>query len=341
MPMRIPEPKQLPSGQWYIQLMVDGQRYNKAFDTPEEAAVWAVQVKTRSLEYHKSPRRMTVGEAVSRYIDSKEAVLSPSTVFGYKQILANHMAEISEIQLSDLTQERVQRWVNALSRAGKSPKTISNAHGLLSAALGLYNPDMALRTTFPQKRKQEVQIPSEGDMQAIVAEAKGTQYELPILLAAWLGLRRSEILGLRWQDINGEYLQIRRAVVRGENGPVEKGTKTTSGTRRIHLPPYLAQLIRSRPGIDGPLVPLTGQAIYKGFVRICEKAGVSHYRFHDLRHFNASIMLAEGIPDKYSMQRMGHATNNMLKTTYQHTIKEREAGYDRQIDSHFKSLFNL
>lgn len=49
-------------------------------------------------------------------------------------------------------------------------------------------------------------------------------------------------------------------------------------------------------------------------------------------------MLASGIPDKYSMKRMGHATNNMLKTTYQHVIKEREAEYDQQIDDYFKDL---
>lgn len=83
---------------------------------------------------------------------------------------------------------------------------------------------------------------------------------------------------------------------------------------------------------------MSGKAIYSGFSRICEKAGVPHYRFHDLRHTNASIMLASGIPDKYSMKRMGHATNNMLKTTYQHVIKEREAEYDQQIDDYFKDL---
>lgn len=200
---------------------------------------------------------------------------------------------------------------------------------------------MVLRTTLPQKRKQEVQIPSESDMQAIVAAAKGTVYELPILLAAWLGLRRSEILGLCWRDVDGEYLHIRRAVVRGENGPIEKGTKTTSGTRRIHLPPYLTQLIQVQPKISEHILSLTAPSVYSGFVRVCKKAGVPHYRFHDLRHFNASTLLAEGIPDKYSMQRMGHATNNMLKTTYQHTLRDRELSYDQRIDAHFESLFDL
>ena len=68
------------------------------------------------------------------------------------------------------------------------------------------------------------------------------------------------------------------------------------------------------------------------------KSGVPHFRFHDLRHVNASTMLAVGVPDKYSMKRMGHATNNMLKTTYQHTIKEKEAEYDQKTENYIESL---
>ena len=157
-------------------------------------------------------------------------------------------------------------------------------------------------------------------------------------LAVWMGLRQSEILGLTWDCVDGDTLHIRRAIVMGENGPVEKGTKTYSGTRALHLPEYLRRLLEAAPHRGQHIVRMSGKAIYSGFSRICEKAGVPHYRFHDLRHTNASIMLASGIPDKYSMKRMGHATNNMLKTTYQHVIKEREAEYDQQIDDYFKDL---
>lgn len=198
---------------------------------------------------------------------------------------------------------------------------------------------MALRTTLPQKIKPDIQIPSESELKAILTEARGTKYELPIVLALWLGLRQSEILGLTWDCIDGDKLCIRRAIVMGEDGPVEKGTKTYSGTRTLHLPEYLKELLEAAPRKGEHIVRMSGKAIYSGFSRICEKAGVPHYRFHDLRHANASIMLASGSPDKYSMKRMGHATNNMLKTTYQHVLKEREAEYDKQIDNYFENLF--
>lgn len=335
--MKIPEPKQLPSGKWRIQVMVDNQRVGRTFDTPEDAIYWAAGIKTKSKEAESSPNNLTVSASIDRYIESKSAILSPSTIAGYKKIKRNLMANIGTVKLGDLTQEKVQRWVNSLAK-DKSPKTIANAHGLLSAVLGEYRPSMTLHTTLPQKVKPDIQIPSEAEIKAILATAKGTKYELPIVLAVWLGMRQSEILGLTWDCVDGDTIHIKQAIVMGENGPVEKGTKTYSGTRAIHLPDYIKKLLDTTPHRGDHIVRMSGKAIYSGFSRICEKAGVPHFRFHDLRHTNASVMLASGIPDKYSMKRMGHATNNMLKTTYQHTIKEKEAEYDKLIDSYFEDL---
>lgn len=317
--------------------MVDGRRKGRTFDTEKEAVYWAAGIKARAKEAEKSPLSLTVTAAVDRYIESKDAVLSPSTIKGYRQVKGNLMGGIALVKIEDLTQEKVQQWVNGLARE-KSPKTVSNAHGLLSAVLKEYRPSMALRTTLPQKVKTNIQIPSEAELRAILAAARGTKYEIPIVLAVWMGLWQSEILGLTWDCLDGDTLHIRRAIVMGENGPVEKGTKTYSGTRALHLPEYLRRLLEAAPHRGHHIVRMSGKAIYSGFSRICEKAGVPHYRFHDLRHTNASIMLASGILDKYSMKRMGHATNNMLKTTYQHVIKEREAEYDQQIDDYFKDL---
>ena len=153
-----------------------------------------------------------------------------------------------------------------------------------------------------------------------------------------MGLRQSEILGLEWRDIDGDTLKIRRAIVLGEDGPTQKGTKTYSGTRPLHIPAYIRELLDRQPRSGDRIVNMTGKSIYSGFSRICEKSGAPHFRFHDLRHVNASAMLAVGVPDKYSMKRMGHATNNMLKTTYQHTIKEKEAEYDQKTENYIGSL---
>lgn len=92
------------------------------------------------------------------------------------------MEDIIGVQLNDLTQEKIQRWVNQLAK-DHSPKTVANAHGLLSAVLKEYRPSVTLRTTLPSKVKAEIQIPSEAEIRAILKGCRGTKYELPIMLA--------------------------------------------------------------------------------------------------------------------------------------------------------------
>lgn len=169
-------------------------------------------------------------------------------------------------------------------------------------------------------------------------DCKGMKYKLPIMLAIWLSLRASEILGLKWTDINGDYIHIHRAVVTGKDGPIKKVTKTYRGTRAIHILAYIKQLLDAQPRNKEHIINMSEKAIYSGFVRICQKQGLPHFRFHDLCHVNASLMLAVGAPDKYAMKRMGHATNNMLKTVYQHTIKEKELMYDTQLETYLEIL---
>lgn len=336
--MNVPEPKQKPNGKWLIQVMVDGRRMSKQFDTQAEAIYWAVGLKTKQREESAKPVNLTVEQAIEKYIETKSAILSPSTIRGYNGIKSGRIEPIKTTKVADLTQEQIQRWVNGLARK-HSPKTVANAHGLISAIIKEYRPSMALHTTLPQKIRPDIKIPSEADLKAIIEVSKDTRYELPIALAIWLGLRQSEIVGLTWDCVKGNTLQIKQAIVVGDNGPEKKGTKTYSGKRTLNIPPYIQTLIESQPRNNDYIIGLTGKAVYSGFSRICQKAGVPHYRFHDLRHANASVMLAINVPDKYSMKRMGHATNNMLKTTYQHTIKEKEREFDEKIDSEFEKLF--
>lgn len=336
--MKIPAAKKLPSGSWRVQISIDGERHSIVAKTKKEAEKEAAALKAGMKIVKKTASVMTVDSAVRTYIENKSGVLSPSTIAGYGRIRKNLMEIIAHENAYTIDQVKIQRWVNSLVKAGKTPKTVANAHGLLSAVLSGIRPELILRTTLPPKEKHEIQIPSESEMTKIFVACRGTRYEIPIVLAAWLGLRASEIRGLQWDDIDGDVLHIRRAIVEGDDGPAVKGTKTYSGKRNIHLPPYLCQLLSCDEPESQYIVTLSGHAIYNGFERVCQKAGVPHYRFHDLRHFNASIMLAEGVPDKYGMKRMGHATNNMLKTTYQHTIKEKEQEFDKVIDSKFEAL---
>lgn len=336
--MKIPEPRRLESGAWRVQVMVDGKRTGKTFPTKEEAIYWAAGIKTRSVEDSKAGSRITLERAAERYVENKSAILSPSTIRGYRMIQERRFSSIGKTRVCDLSQEKVQRWVNGMVKEGLSPKTINNAHGLLSAILKEFDGGRTLTTTLPQKQRQEAQIPSEAELRTIANACKGTKYELPIIMAIWLGMRQSEITGLRWENVRDGRIYVVSAKVYDGEGWVEKGTKTTSGTRSIRCPQYILDLIEARPKTSEYVITETGHAIYGGFRRLCEREGLPPYRFHDLRHANASVMLAERIPDKYSQKRMGHATTNMLKTVYQHTFKEKEEQYDDLIDQRMEAL---
>lgn len=334
-----PTPVLLPSGSWRCQVMVKGERISVVDADPEVAHAKALAIKTGLLEQQKSPDSMTVGEAIDRYIESKDSVLSPATIRGYKKIRSNDLQELMGIRLPQLRQEHVQRAVNQMARK-KSPKSVHNAHGLLSAALGLYYPDLVLRTTMPQKARHEIEIPDMDEIAALLQASAGTKMELPLLLAVWLGLRESEIRGLTWDCIEGDYLHVKQAIVDGPNGPVRKGTKTYSGDRLIRLPEHIKQVIEQQPRTGEYIVPLSGHAMYNRLSRLSDKLGLPHRRFHDLRHTAASVAMSLGVPNTYTQKRMGHATDHMLKTVYLHTMKSKEDEYADKIDDTYSALLH-
>ena len=337
--MKLPKAKKLPSGSWNVQVMVDGKRVSVTAGSEKEAVAKAAEIKA-GLKEKAVSTSMTVGAAIDLYIESKDTVLSPSTINGYKKLRKSVLQDIMELNVSSLTSERVQRAVNRMAR-DKSPKYVRNAYGLFTAAMAEYSPDRAFRVTLPQKKAPDIKIPTMDQIVAIHNASKGSRFELPFLLAVWLGLRTSEIRGLTWDCIDGDILTIKQALVEGEDGPSLKQPKTYSGNRKLKIPPYIKALLDAVPHKGPYIISYTRNAMYNRLRRTCERLGLPHYRFHDLRHMNASVMLSLNIPDKYAMERMGHSTNNMLKTVYQHTMSEKSAQVANLVDSFFEEKLQM
>lgn len=331
--------KKLPSGNWRVQVFCgvdeNGKQIRKSFTAPTK---WqALKAADDYLERGKEkPKGMTVGDAIDGYINAKSNVLSPTSIDSYKRIRKNRLQTIMSVPLNRLTAIMVQQAVNA-DAATLSPKSIRSAHGLLSSALKMYMPDFVLTTTLPAKQPHIKQLPAPD---VVFSAVNGTEIELPCLLAMWLSLRMSEIRGLQYQDISGDTLIVQRAMVTVDGEHILKDqTKTYSSTRVLRIPEYIMGLIckTDHTAPDDFIVPLSGQAIYKRFVRIMEKHDIK-MTFHDLRHLNASVMLALGVPDKYAMERGGWATNSTLKSVYQHTFSKERAAVDDKIDAYFANI---
>lgn len=327
--------KKLPSGNWRARAYYteNGKKICRSFtaETKKEAQYLASAFLMEKRE--KARNGMTLGEAIDDYITNKQNILSPSSIDSYKRIKKNSLNELCSIYLSELEPDIIQKHFNKLSQT-KAPKTVSNAHGLLASVLNVYAPEIHLNTTLPKKQKKIKNFPAIEDVIRII---KGTEIELPCLLAIWQGLRMSEVRGIKKSDIKNGILTINRVIVTVNRQNIEKSeTKTYDSKRQLQLPEYILNLIEKSD--TEYITELTGQAIYKRLDRLLRKNGLEHISFHDLRHLNASVMLALNIPDKYAMERGGWSSTNIMKSVYQHTFSDERKEIDRKIDGFFYDI---
>lgn len=334
--------KQLPSGAWRVRVYDKELKKQVSFTSQLEGKAGKAEAELMAREYvlgkrQKQEKGRTVGECIDEYIALKENILSPPTISGYRKERRNSLAELCEIPLSELTANKIQAYINKLSLY-KSAKTIRNAHGLLVSVLHIYAPNMRISTTLPKVQKKIKQLPTVQEVMRVVV---GSEIELPCLLAMWCSLRMSEVRGVRKSDIKDGVLTIQNTIVTADGENIEKQqTKTIESTRQIKLPERILQLINELPKEQIYITLLSGQAIYKRFSRLLEANGVQHMTFHDLRHMNASVMLALNIPDKYAMERGGWSSPHVMKSVYQHTFSAERKAADEKIDNYFNEVLD-
>lgn len=352
--------KQLPSGSWRVQVYAGkdaaGKRQYLSFTalTKKEAEYNALQWQLHYKEVSRDSSAMTLAEAMEKYLQSKDSILSPSTLRGYESIRKNYLKGIMNLKLNRLTPQLIQQAINEEAKPyidsnGKqrtrTPKTIRNIHGLLSAVLAEYHPDLTLRTTLPQKEIKEQKVLEPDQIATLLAAVEGDVMELPVLMGIWLCMRASEIMALTWDcvDFEQKTITIKKARVRDkDNQWVDKTTKTTGSTRTINVPDYImGKLEAARASSEGERVaPFTNQGLYGRLKTILRRNGLPDIRFHDLRHTAASIMLTLNVPDKYAQARGGWATNHTMKAVYQHTMASKRSTVDSAIDSYYSSLLD-
>lgn len=351
--------KQLPSGSWRVQLYVGkdprGKRQYLSFTAPtkKEAELEALTYQLHYKEVSRDATAMTLKEAVDKYISSKDGILSPSTIRGYDVIRRNRLQGLMPLRLNRLTNAMIQQAINAEAKPYKddrgkvhtpSPKYIRNIYGLLSATLREYHPSFQLNITLPQKQVIEQKYLEPEQISVLMAAVRGTEMEIPVLLALWLSLRSSEVTGLTWEcvDFDHSTITVRQAKVRNkDNQWVDKTTKTTNSTRTISAPDYIMDLLRFSKGDAAPtdhVVDIKGNCLYQRLRVILKNCGLPPIRFHDLRHTNASVMAALNVPELYAQKRGGWSSPAVMKTVYQHALTSTRNAVDQSIDSFFYGL---
>ena len=329
--MKVPTPRQLPSGHWFIRLRLGGESIPITTATRRDCVSQAQIIKAeylagREIQKKKLPPApdMTLRELLSAYIKKYRAVWSPVTVRGYCVIRDNRFSGVMDKKLRDIGDW--QAVINAETKKCK-PKTIKNAWGLVRAALADAKqpvPDV----TLPQIARNERPFLAAEEIRRFVAAAHGSKYEIPLLLGLH-GLRRSEIAALTWKqvDLKAGVIRVEGAVVPDENGKYVRKLTNKNETSKRPVPIMIPELREALEAVSesdrtGPVVRCHINTIYKAANAICEREGLPLIGAHGLRHSYASLGHFVGVPEAEMQILGGWKDAGTMRKIYQHIEAE-------------------
>ncbi len=301
-------------------------------------------------------RSLTFGAYLrSQWLPAKKLHLATSTYRGYERNVQLHvLPTLGRTGIRRLRYQQIGSLYDSLlhptSGKGLCPKTVYEIHLLIRNALadavrrGLVTRNVALVARAPKQRalaKIEGQAWTAEQLRAFLRTAAGHRF-FPILwLTAMTGMRRNEVLGLKWPDIdfNKKRIALNRGLVavgyelhqtRGKTRAARRNIDlddtsvgVLAGWRAFQAAEFAAVGIANEEGwvfTDGDANPIHPHALYQAFRRIVANAEVPMLRFHDLRHTHGSLLLREGVPVKVVSERLGHAHIAHTIQTYQHLL---------------------
>ena len=331
---KYPKPVELPSGSWRCQIRVDGKRVSVTADSPQEAISRAVALRDGQKE--KGPQKQTLEAVVDEYINLREAVLSPATVKAYRSYSRNSFQPYMKKKITELDRRTLQRMVSDEARV-VGPKTVRNAWGLITAALKEHGVDCDGINLPPVPSAVRPWLTATEVLRFCKA-ITGERCEVPALLAL-CSLRRSEIAALDWNDIDlkNEVIHVRRSVVVGEFGLVEKKTnKTRSSTRDVPiLIPQLTEALRREKDKRGKVMKGHPNSVYGQVNRICKREGLPEVGVHGLRHSYASLCHYLGIPPHEAAKMGGWSDLGTMNRIYTHLSSGQMTAAAEQYRSFF------
>ena len=277
---------------------------------------------------------LTYEEAFIQYIKEHENIFSPTTIQGYRVSFRNSFVSLHEKKISDITEREIQAEVNRMA-SKLSYKSISMRVSLFISIASQHRREIRnWHIKMPPKKKTSITIPSKEDIEKLISysEEHYPEMVLPIMFGAFCGLRRGEIASLTFSDIQNDSVVISKSTVNlGGRVFAEKTPKSYAGFRSVPLSERMLKVIAERKKNGLELISVSLERITDLFPKILKEAGVSHIRFHDLRHYFASTLVLLGIPDIYAIKLTGHSTTTMLRNVYQHTFPDAEERYKKAL----------
>ena len=336
----MPTAKKTSSGMWrvraYSHTDAEGKKHYRSFSAPTKQEAEQAAAKWSGSADRVERCDLTVADAIDGYIRAKTGVLSQSTLRGYVALQNRYYAPIASRKIRRLSSADVQTFVSDLA-AQVSPKTVSNIYGLLNASVALYAPEISWRIKLPTKQKKR-HTSANSDQIRRLYESAPPNLQKAIALSAFTSMRRGEICALTYGDIDGNIAHVHADLVRGVRGWYLKETpKTSDSDRFVRLPVAVVDLIGQGDPSDR-VVPITPDTITECFGRLRDNLGIP-IRFHDLRHYFASIAAVLGIPDTYTESMGGwRPGSHVMKSVYQNIITSEADKFASAMSDHFDTL---
>ena len=321
--MKIPEPRRLSSGNYFIQLRLNGQSIPITAETRTEciraAELYKAEHRAGKTAIKKAPRDITLREAMDKYITKYGSTLSPSTLRGYKSYSKTRFKAYHDKKLSSIDW---QKMINE-ELAIKSEKTVMNAWGLVSPSLKLVGyPVPEVHLAAPPVNEIAFLQPEE--IKPFCEAVRGRSYEIPLLMELH-GLRMSELLELTWDkiDLQAGMITIKGATVRGPQGYVSRQqnkNRTSTRTLPIMIPQLHDALKAAMPegkeAQAGKVVSIHPSALLNDVRRSCQRAKITEVTNHGLRHSFASLLFYLEIPDRQIQEWGGWKDGKVLHRIY-------------------------
>jgi len=295
---------------------------------------------------YAAPEKTTLQDYLTRWLeDVCVPRLEANTVKAYRTCIDLHIApRIGQLWLTDIQPRHIQHLYADMAADGIGARTIELTHVTLHSALKqavrwqMLSRNPAEGAVPPRPERREMKALEPEQIAAVMDAARKTPIGDLVYLALCTGMRKAELLGLRWTDIDWDAssIQVQRNLVRVGKETIIKDTKTKSSRRSVPIDTTVIDHLRAMKAVSksdyvftrqdhrGPMDPST---VTHQFARIAAAAGVSGLRFHDLRHTHASLLLAAGIHPKVVQERLGHSTITVTMDIYSHVVPtmQREA----------------